>query len=54
MFIDNTKRKFLFKCEDCAMILSVDFEDEADIKKVDDDKMILECPCGGNCTVLRD
>lgn len=51
MFDD--KRKFLFKCEDCETILSVEFEDE-DIKKVQEDKMFLECPCGGQCKVLRD
>jgi len=51
----NTQnRKFLFKCEDCSMILSVDLEDKEDIEKVQQDKMILECPCGGECVVLRD
>lgn len=49
------KRKFLFKCDECEMILSVEFEDEEDLEKVQDDKMILECPCGGgHCIVLRD
>jgi len=48
------KQKFLFRCEDCEMILSVDFEDEDDLKKVQEDKMALECPCGGRCKVLRD
>jgi len=54
MFNDTTKRKFLFKCEDCALILSVDFEEEDELEKVQDNKMILECPCGGRCVVLRD
>ena len=53
MFFDH-KRKFLFKCEDCAMILSVEFEDQEDLDKVQDDRMVLECPCGGQCKVLRD
>jgi hypothetical protein len=53
MFSDS-KNKFLFRCEDCAMILSVNFEDEEDLQKVNEDKMILECPCGGHCLVLRD
>lgn len=53
MFSDP-KRKFLFKCEDCEMILSVDFEEPDDLQKVQEDKMQLECPCGGQCSVLRD
>lgn len=51
---DDTKRKFLFKCEDCGMILSVEFEEAEELQKVQDDKIILECPCEGKCTVLRD
>lgn len=50
----STMRKFLFRCEECQMILSVDFEDEDDIKKVQEDKVALECHCGGYCKVLRD
>jgi hypothetical protein len=53
MFSD-AKRKFLFKCEACAMILSVDFEDEEDFEKIQEDKLELECPCGSHCKVLRD
>jgi len=51
---NDTKRKFLFKCEECAMILSVEFEEPEDLKNVQDDKVELECPCGGLCKVLRD
>ena len=47
-------RKFLFRCDVCLMILSVDFEDEEDLESVQDDKIELECPCGGKCKVLRD
>jgi len=54
MFTKDTVRKFLFKCEDCGMILSVDFEDEEDLIKVQEDLLILECPCGGKSKVLRD
>lgn len=50
----STKRKFLFRCEECETILSIEFEDEEDIKKVQQDKVLLECPCGGNCKILRD
>ena len=52
--LNTAKREFLFKCEDCAMILSVEFEEEEDLQKVQDNKMILECPCEGKCKVLRD
>jgi hypothetical protein len=51
---NEPKRDFLFKCEDCQMILSVSFEEEEDLQKVNDDKMFLECPCDGQCKVLRD
>lgn len=48
------KRKFLFKCDNCEMILSVEFEEEEDLEKVQEGKMILECPCSGQCKVLLD
>jgi hypothetical protein len=51
---NDLKRKFLFKCDECAMILSVEFEEEEDLKKIQDDEMVLECPCEGRCKVLRD
>jgi hypothetical protein len=51
---NDPKRKYLFKCEDCKMILSVDFEEPEDLQKINENKMILECPCGGRCLVLRD
>ena len=51
---DTNKIKFLFKCADCSNIFSVELEDAEDIKKVRDDKMDLECSCGGKCQVLRD
>jgi hypothetical protein len=47
-------RTFLFKCDECAMIISANFEEEVDIKMIHDDDMELECPCGGYCRVLRD
>jgi DNA-directed RNA polymerase subunit RPC12/RpoP len=53
MFDPTTKLKFLFKCEDCGMIVSVDLEDEEDVKEANEDKMILACPCGGKSKVLR-
>ena len=51
---DEKKQKFLFKCHDCAMIVSVNLEDEEDLIKVNEDLFILECPCGGKSHVLRD
>jgi len=53
MFNDN-RRKFLFKCDVCEMIVSVEFDTKEECKKVTQDKMILECPCGGLCKLLRD
>lgn len=50
----NTKRKFLFKCSDCAMVISVELEDPEDLEDVQEDKIELECPCQGKCKVLRD
>ena len=48
-------KKFLFKCDTCNMNLSVEFEDKEDLERIQEDKMILECPCGeGHCLVLRD
>ena len=54
MFNLLTSQTFLFKCEDCEMILSLDLEEDKDLERVRNDKMILECPCGGKCFVLRD
>lgn len=47
-------RKFLFRCDTCSMILSVDFENEEDLQSIQEDKIELECPCSGKCKVLRD
>jgi hypothetical protein len=52
MFSDK-KRHYLFKCEECSMILAVDFDDQEDIDKIVDDRLELECPCGAHCHVLR-
>ena len=50
----SIKRKFLFRCEECEMILSIELDDQEEIEKVDQDKVALECPCGSHCHVLRD
>ena len=51
---DKNKHKFLFKCQDCSTIFGVDFDDKEDIADVQEDKMDLQCKCGGKCQVLRD
>ena len=51
--LDKTRR-FLFRCEACEAILSAEFEEKEDIQNVQDNKVLLECQCGGFCTVLRD
>lgn len=50
----SKKNNFLFECDTCKMILSVDLEEEKDIQEYKDDKVLLECPCGGLCLPLRD
>lgn len=50
----GNKRKFLFRCEKCDLILSVEIEEEEDLHKVEEKKLVLECPCGGICRVLMD
>ncbi len=51
---DDLKHKFLFKCDDCAMIVSVELEEEDELERVNENKFFLECPCGGKSCVLRD
>lgn len=50
----SSKREFLFRCDRCQIIISMEFEDVEDIESVLEDKIFLECPCGGKCYVLRD
>lgn len=47
-------RKFLFKCVKCKLILSAEFERKEDLKKIQEKKLELQCPCGGICKVLFD
>lgn len=54
MFTKESVRKFLYKCEECHMILSAEFEEEEEIIKVQEDLVVLECPCGGKSKILRD
>ncbi len=52
--LNPNKRKFLFRCEKCHQIISIDFEEEKDIEEVQEDKVLLECHCSGYYFVLRD
>jgi hypothetical protein len=36
------------------MIISVELEDEDDLKKAHDDEFVLKCPCGGEQHILHD
>ena len=51
---DDKIQKFLFKCDECGMIVSIELEDEEDLVKVQEDLFVLECPCGSKSHVLRD
>ena len=52
--LDEKKRKFLFRCRECRMIVSIDLEHPEDLEKVVEGEMVLECPCGGARHILRD
>ena len=47
-------KEFLFKCDVCSMIVAAELEEQNDLDDVQNDKMILDCHCGGKCKVLRD
>jgi len=53
MFMDHA-RTFLFICNDCGTILSLRFEKQDEIKKVQEKRAIVDCPCGQICYVLFD
>lgn len=48
------KRKYLFRCSDCEMIVSIELEEEEDLEKLHKDEFILDCPCGGMSSQLLD
>ena len=50
----HPKYIFLFKCDECALIVSVEYEDEEDLESVRNNHIVLNCPCGGKCRILRD
>lgn len=52
---DDSKRVFLFRCEECKTILSIELDKEEDIEKALSGKMYIECPCEeGICEILLD
>lgn len=54
MFL-NMERKFFFRCKECYMVLSAEFKEQEQIQKIEEDELVLECPCGeGYCELLRD
>lgn len=51
-FGHRLKGRFLFRCDMCDLILSLDLDAEADVHQANEGGMALECPCGGHCNVL--
>lgn len=54
MSILEKDREFLFRCDECEMIVAVRFEESEEILDVQENKVVLECPCGGRGIILRD
>lgn len=54
---DEFPLQYIFRCEKCESILDLDLSDsdnlEKDLEKIQNDKIILECQCGGLCFILR-
>lgn len=50
----GVKNLYLFKCKECATLLYVEIEDEEDLNSLQENKLELECNCGGDCFLLRD
>lgn len=54
MDILEKDREFLFRCDLCEMIVAVKFEELEEIEEVQENKVVLECSCGGRGIILRD
>lgn len=52
MFLEK-KNIYLFKCDTCKTVLEIDLSDPKDLEDLKEDKILLECPCGGICMPLR-
>jgi hypothetical protein len=50
----STERKFLFRCENCGMIVSAAFSTDEDFIKLNENLIDLQCACEGVMKVLRD
>lgn len=50
----NEKKYFLFKCTKCESILDINLDELEDIETYQEDKLQVECNCGGECKPLRD
>lgn len=51
---DPTARRFLFKCEECAMMVEIALTEKDEINQVLENEMELECPCKGISSVQLD
>lgn len=49
----KTKQEFLFKCNKCSLIVSVEYDEEEDLDRARNDEIVLICPCEGECKILR-
>lgn len=51
--IFNQNKQTIFRCVDCQTIVFVEFDNEEDIKKLNENKIVLKCACGGESIILR-
>lgn len=51
---DSKIRKFSFRCVVCKEVMMSDFAEDQDIEDITNDKLYLECECGGKAVLLRD
>lgn len=53
---DDKLHKFLFRCDKCEMIVSIELDEDGDkeeLEDVNENKFVHECICGGKSYVLR-
>lgn len=48
----HSSKEFLFRCESCKMIVSLELE-EGEMDLINEDQMFLECQCGEMSLPLR-
>lgn len=49
---DDKKQQFTFRCNECKIIITSEFEDEKDIEDIKEGLLYFECPCGGISKLL--